>query len=57
LPKYAQIPQSLLEVFHGVPGHDLLFHGIKEVLDENELMFGGSDSGELLAYFGNPGCF
>jgi hypothetical protein len=38
-----------------VPGHDLLFNGIKEVPDENELRFWGSDSGLLMAYFGNPG--
>jgi hypothetical protein len=25
--------------------------------DENELMFGGSNSGRLTAYFGNLGCF
>jgi DNA repair photolyase len=30
---------------NGVPGHDLLFNGIKQVQDENELIFGGSDSG------------
>jgi hypothetical protein len=30
---------------------------LKEVQDENELRFGGSDSGGLMAYFENPGCF
>ena len=39
------------------PGHDLLFNRPKQVPDENKLMFGGSDSGGLMAYSGNQGCF
>jgi hypothetical protein len=53
-PRY---PHLYWRSSRGVPGHDLLFHGLKEVQDENELMFGRSDSGELMVYFGNPGCF
>jgi hypothetical protein len=53
-PEY---PHLYWRVSKGVPGHDLLFHRLKEVQDENELMFGGSDSGVLMAYFGNLGCF
>jgi len=41
----------------GIPGHDLLFNGIKQVPDENELMFGGSDSNYIGDYFGNQGRF
>jgi hypothetical protein len=57
LPKYAQITPLSWEVVNGLPGHDLLFSRLKQVPDENELMFEGSNSGRLMAYFGNQGCF
>jgi len=53
-PKY---PHLYWRASNGVPGHDLLFNGQKEVQDENELMFWGLDSGELMAYFSNLGFF
>jgi hypothetical protein len=53
-PKY---PRLQGRASNGVPGHDLLFNWLMEVPDENEFMFGGSDSGELMAYFGNLVCF
>jgi len=53
-PKY---PHLHWRASNGVPGHDLSFYWLKEVQDENELMFGGSDSGGLMAYFGNLVCF
>ena len=53
-PKY---PHLYWRAPNGIPGHDLLSNRLKQVPDENKLMSGGSDSGLLMAYFGNPGCF
>jgi hypothetical protein len=41
LAKYVQIAHFYWRASIGVPGHDLLFNGIMQVPDENELIFGG----------------
>jgi hypothetical protein len=44
-------------VSNGLPGHDLTFNRLKQVPDENELMFRGLNSGVFMAYFSNLGFF
>ena len=50
LPKYSIISIFQERASNGLPGHDLLFHGPKYMPEGNQLMFGGSDSGCLMAY-------
>ena len=57
LPKYAQISPSLLEGTQRCSRARSPLHWAKGVPDSKELMFGGSDSGLMVAYLGNLGFF
>ena len=48
-------PHLFRRASNGVPGHDLPFNGIKQVPDENELMFGGSGFRQIKGLFWQKG--